>query len=168
MCFDATVWLVDDILAKVDKMTMATSLEARVPLLDHELLEFVASLPSKLKVRGMTTKYLLRKFARHLLPKHIAARPKHAFVVPLDEWFRGELRQTAEATFLASDARISEYLNMETVRDVADSHFAGTARNGQLLWNLLCLELWHRIFIDQTLHPPSALEVAQLPIEGRM
>lgn len=168
MWFDATVWLVDDILAKVDKMTMATSLEARVPLLDHELLEFVMRLPSKLKVRGITTKYLLRKLARHLLPKDIADRPKHAFVVPLDEWFRGELRQTAEDTFLAPDARISEYLDMEVVREIAGAHFAGAARNGQLLWNLLCLELWHRIFIDQTLHPPSALDIAQSLLEGEI
>jgi asparagine synthase (glutamine-hydrolysing) len=160
MHLDATTWLVDDILTKVDKVTMATALEARVPLLDHVLLEFVMSLPSSLKVRGTTTKVLLRKLAKRFLPPQIAARPKHAFLVPLDAWFRGDLRRMAENTFLAPDARIAQYLDAEAIHELADMHFAGTRHHGQRLWNLLCLELWHRIFIDQSLSPVPATEAA--------
>lgn len=153
MYLDLKTWLVDDILTKVDKMSMAVSLEARVPLLDHKLVEFVAGLPSKLKVRSFGTKRMLRKAMQGLLPKAVVHGKKHAFLVPATEWFRGELAGFAKEVLLSPESQRRRYFDHQYVRWMVEEHAAGRKNFGQQLWNLLCLELWHQIFIDRELRP---------------
>src|SRR6185369_3826958 len=90
--FDQTSWLPDNLLERADRMTMAASIEARVPFLDHELAAFVSSLPDRFRIRGRCTKWILRAAAAHLLPERILKRPKVGFRVPVNKWFRGPMR----------------------------------------------------------------------------
>jgi asparagine synthase (glutamine-hydrolysing) len=148
IALDMHTWLVDDILTKMDKMSMATSVEARVPFLDHHLVEFVAALPVSLKIRTLGTKQLLRHTMCDFLPPHTLARRKHAFLVPVDQWLRGPLRDFLRETLLTERARQRGWLDPTVVEAMVDAHRAGTASYGQQIWNLLCLELWARVFLD--------------------
>jgi asparagine synthase (glutamine-hydrolysing) len=141
-------WLVDDILTKMDKMSMATSVEARVPFLDHELVEFVAALPVSLKIRTLGTKQLLRHTMRGFLPSHTLARRKHAFLVPVGQWLRGPLHDFLRETLLTEKMKKRGWLDPVAVEAIVGAHMSGRANYGQPLWNLLCLELWARLFLD--------------------
>ena len=147
MYVDMKTWLVDDILMKVDKMSMAVSLEARAPFLDHKLVEFVATLPEDVKIGRHQTKWLLKKALADLLPAPIARRRKHAFRVPIGDWFRGQLRGYISAQLLAPHAAVGRYLGRERVQRLVHEHLHGQANHEQSLWTLLCFELWHRMFI---------------------
>jgi asparagine synthase (glutamine-hydrolysing) len=136
-------YLLDDLLPKMDRMTMAHGLEARSPLLDRPLLEFVAGLPDALKRRGGRSKVVLKEAVKDLLPPEIISRPKHGFGVPLGRWFRGELRPMVESTLLERP-RLGARLRTETVRTLFDEHVSGKADHGHQLWTLLTLELWLR------------------------
>jgi asparagine synthase (glutamine-hydrolysing) len=129
-------------------MSMATSVEARVPFLDHHLVEFVAALPVSLKIRTLGTKQLLRHTMCDFLPPHTLARRKHAFLVPVDQWLRGPLRDFLRETLLTERARQRGWLDPTVVEAMVDAHRTGTASYGQQIWNLLCLELWARVFLD--------------------
>ena len=145
---DTKLWLVDDLLARGDKMSMAASLEARVPLLDHKLVEFAARVPSNLKVHGMSRKYLLKEVARRWLPDAIIDRKKQGFPMPMSLWFRDEARDWLH-DLLAPDAIRRRGLFEPTyVAKLLDEHDSGFADHGSLLWALLSVELWHRLFID--------------------
>lgn len=145
---DMKTWLVDDILAKVDKMSMATSVEARVPFLDHKLVEYVLTLQPYMKLRELTTKYVLKKIAYKFLPKQIIRRKKQAFRIPTERWFREELRDMV-CDFLLSRKSLNQgYFVPEYIKHIAKQHFDGREDNSQKLWNLLCFELWHRIYIE--------------------
>ncbi len=148
IALDMHTWLVDDILTKMDKMSMATSVEARVPFLDHHLVEFVAALPVSLKIRTLGTKHLLRQSMRGFLPPHTLARRKHAFLVPVDQWLRGPLRDLLRETILAGRVKQRGWLDPAEVEAMVGAHMKGTVNHGQQLWNLLCLELWARVFLD--------------------
>jgi asparagine synthase (glutamine-hydrolysing) len=150
MRLDVHTWLVDDILTKVDKMSMATSVEARVPLLDHQLVEFVATLPIGMKVRNLGTKRLLRQAVAEVVPAAGVRRPKRAFQVPVGAWLRNGLRELAGDTLLSQRCRERGYFRPEAVRRLLDEHLNGMADRNQQIWNLLCLELWHRVFLDQS------------------
>ena len=141
-------------LVKVDVATMAHGLEGRSPLLDHELMEFCASLPSDLKLRGRTLKYVFRRAVRELLPPEVVERPKMGFGVPLDHWFRNELREMAHDLLLSPRALGRGYFRAAVLRRLLDEHVTGRAAWQYQLWNLLMLELWHRMFIDRT-DPPA-------------
>jgi asparagine synthase (glutamine-hydrolysing) len=145
--------LADDILAKVDKVSMAASVEARVPLLDHKLAEFAIGLPFNLKTRGLTTKYALRKILAKKLPDKIVNRPKHAFDIPAAQWFRHDLKELVRSMLLDDTAMRRPYFNHDFIRTLTEEHFSGQKDHNQKIWNLLCLELWHRIYIDKTLKP---------------
>jgi asparagine synthase (glutamine-hydrolysing) len=145
---DVQLYLPDDLLVKMDIASMANSLEVRSPLLDHEVVEFAASLPLHLKLRGFTQKYLLRRAMRGLLPEAVLRRPKMGFGVPIDHWFRHELREMAYDVLLDARARQRGYFRPGIVRRYLDEHVEGRAHHHPRLWSLLMLEQWHRVFID--------------------
>jgi asparagine synthase (glutamine-hydrolysing) len=140
---DLKTYLPGDILVKVDRMSMANSLEVRSPLLDYRVVEFAAALPAALKIRRTDKKYLLKKAFGKVLPEEIFRRPKHGFTVPLDRWFRSEIRELAQRSLLGSPA-LAEFLDPSSVRKLWDQHQRGEAQRGQLLWSLLMFALWHR------------------------
>jgi asparagine synthase (glutamine-hydrolysing) len=145
---DAGLYLPDDLLVKVDIASMAHSLEARSPFLDHEFMEFAATIPADLKIRGGTKKYILKRALADLLPKDILHRPKMGFGVPIDHWLRHELREMVHDTLLAPRALARGYFRPEVVQRFLDEHVRGKANWHYLLWNLLMLELWHRTYVD--------------------
>jgi asparagine synthase (glutamine-hydrolysing) len=140
---NARCYLLDDLLPKMDRMTMAHGLEARSPFLDRELCEYAASLPDDYKLRGAVGKRVLKEAIRDLVPADLLTRPKHGFGIPLGEWFRGDLR-TMVADTLLDRPRLGAHLNVATVRGLWDEHLAGRADRGHALWTLLILELWMR------------------------
>ncbi len=145
---DASLYLPDDLLVKVDIASMAHSLEARSPFLDHEFMEFAATIPSDLKVRGRTKKYILKQALQELLPETILHRPKMGFGVPIDHWFRHELKDLAYDSLLGPPALARGYFRREAVQRFLDEHTRGAANWHYLLWTLLMLELWHRTHVD--------------------
>jgi asparagine synthase (glutamine-hydrolysing) len=140
-------WLPDDLLMKVDKMTMAVGLEARAPFLDQRLVDAMARVPAHHKLRGATGKYLLRKLAGELLPADIAGRRKHGFDVPTDAWFRGELRELLLDTLESPSFRDAGIVNAREATSLARDHLDGRADHGQRLWTILCFHLWYERFI---------------------
>ena len=145
---DAGLYLPDDLLVKVDIASMAHSLEARSPFLDHEFMEFAATIPFELKVRGRIKKYILKQALAGLLPDQILHRPKMGFGVPIDHWLRHELREMAHDTLLSTRAVGRGYFRPGVIRRMLEDHARKKASWHYLLWTLLMLELWHRTYID--------------------
>ncbi len=137
---DLTFWLPGDILTKVDRTSMAVSLEAREPLLDHRLVEFAARLPEGMRVRGGTGKFLLKKCMERYLSRDILYRPKQGFVTPIAEWLRGPLQN--RATALATDSAIAQsgWFDRNSLTALARDHIGGKSDNSRTLWQLLMLE----------------------------
>ncbi len=146
---DLTLWLADDLLMKMDKMSMAASVEARVPLLDNPLIDWALRLAPRHKVRGLEGKVLLKRLARKLLPPEVVDRPKVGFTVPLSPWFRGPLRELLADTLLAPACLGRGYYEPAVLRGYVEDHLAGRRDRGRELWTLLTLELWHRQWIDR-------------------
>lgn len=144
--FDQASWLPDNLLERGDRMTMAASIEARMPFLDHRLAEYVSGLPDHLRVRGRTSKWILRDAMRRLLPAHILERPKVGFRVPVNEWFRGPLKGYLQDHLLGPDALTRDYFRREVLSARLEEHFSGRQNHEKLLWTLLTLELWHRAY----------------------
>ncbi len=145
---DAALYLPDDLLVKVDIASMAHSLEARSPFLDHEFMEFAATIPSHLKVRGRAKKLILKRALAGLLPEEILRRPKMGFGVPVDHWLRHELRDLAHDTLLGPRCLHRGYFQREAIQRLLDEHARGKANWQEQLWVLLMLELWNRTYID--------------------
>jgi asparagine synthase (glutamine-hydrolysing) len=145
-----TNYLPDDLLVKTDRSSMAVSLETRAPLLDHWLIEMVSTIPLNLKLRGSTTKYILKQIGSTLLPSEIVNRPKHGFGVPLGAWLRQDAGIVRE-TLLSPEARGRGLLQINAVERLIAEHVEGRRDHGQRLWSLLTLEWWYRLFID----PPA-------------
>jgi asparagine synthase (glutamine-hydrolysing) len=137
-----------ELLMKQDQMSMAASIESRVPFLDHPLMEFVATMPDSMKLKGLTTKHVLRQAMRHQLPAPILSRRKMGFPTPLRAWLRGEHTRLLDQTILHPRARARELFQAGTVQRLVNEHRAGTASHTERLWTLVNLELWHRIFVD--------------------
>jgi len=148
MMADTNNYLPNDLLVKVDIASMAVSLEARAPFLDQHVMEFAASLPPSLKLRGLTTKYLLKRALRGLLPDETLSRRKMGFGVPISYWFRGELKGFLSDSILSVRALQRGYFRPEVVRHLVERHTSGRGDYGPQLWTLLMLELWHREFVD--------------------
>lgn len=146
---DLQLWLTDDLLMKMDKMSMAASVEARVPLLDNPLIDWALRLSPRHKVRGLEGKVLLKRLARKLLPVEVVDRPKVGFTVPLSPWFRGELRELLADTLLSPACLGRGYFEPAVLRGYVEDHLAGRRDRGRELWTLLTLELWHRQWIDR-------------------
>ena len=136
-------------MVKTDRMTMANSLEARCPFLDHELLEFSCTIPSELKLKGMTTKYILKRALQDIVPHEIIRRKKHGFGVPVGRWFRTSLNSYLHEMLLSREALARGYFHEPTLRRLIAEHESGKRDHGHRLWSLLTFEIWHRIFIDQ-------------------
>lgn len=137
-----------ELLMKQDQMSMAASLESRVPFLDHKLVEFTSSLPERLKLRGWTTKYVLRQSMKGVLPPAILDRPKMGFPVPLGSWFRGAYASVLDEYVLSSRAAERGIFNAQFVRSLVEQHRRGEANHSERLWALVNLEMWFRRFID--------------------
>ncbi len=147
MSLDMHTWLVDDVLTKMDKMSMAVSVEARVPFLDHRLVEFVASVPLAVKLRH-GAKTLLKRAAAPLLPPSTIRRRKHAFQIPLDQWVSGPLLGFTRDILLDQRARARGWFDAKRVEALLGHNGRAPSRDGQSVWTLLCLELWAREFLD--------------------
>jgi asparagine synthase (glutamine-hydrolysing) len=145
---DTMTYLPNDLLVKVDIASMAVSLEARSPFLDHHVIEFAASLPEGLKLRRLTTKYLLRRTLRKLVPSENLARGKMGFGVPVGNWFRGRLQPLLRESLLSEKAARRGFVKPEAVRRLVDEHTSGARDHTHGLWTLLMLELWFRRFVD--------------------
>lgn len=137
---DMKLWLPGDILTKVDRTSMAVSLEAREPLLDYRLIEFSASLPEAMRVRGGQGKWLMKRAMRGTLPDDILYRPKMGFVSPIAQWFRGPLADQARRIASGSALARSGWFNTARLTDIAEAHIAGRADNARLLWQLWMLD----------------------------
>ncbi|MGQ0643334.1 MAG: asparagine synthase (glutamine-hydrolyzing) [Gemmatimonadaceae bacterium] len=137
-----------ELLMKQDQMSMAASIESRVPFLDHPLVEFASSLPQRLKLRGWTTKYVLRQAMRDRLPEEILTRRKMGFPVPVGSWFRTGFRGVIDEFVLGARAQSRGLFRREAVKQLVESHMAGAEKHDERLWMLVNWEIWQRIFLD--------------------
>lgn len=145
---DIKTWLPDDLLVKADKMTMAASLELRVPFLDHELVEFSTALPDQFRLNGSQGKFLLKKFAEKLLPEKIIYRKKKGFPVPIAAWFRGQLFDKTREILLDDTTLSRGYFHAEYIDNLLLQHKSGKQDLSRRIFTLLNIELWHRKYID--------------------
>ncbi len=145
---DVKTYLPDDILTKVDRMSMAVSLEARVPLLDHRIVEFALNLPSELKMVRGQTKVILRRAMAERLPRDVLEKPKQGFSIPLKHWLRGPLRPLMTDLLSASNIRRRDYFKPECVEGWISDHLEGRANHSHRLWALMVLELWHQKVLE--------------------
>ncbi|HEX6478400.1 MAG TPA: asparagine synthase (glutamine-hydrolyzing) [Ktedonobacteraceae bacterium] len=157
---DTKIWLPDNLLMKADKMTMAASLESRMPLLDYKLIEYAASIPSSVKVKPFQTKYLLKRAYADFLPKPVLTRKKMGFNVPTGVWFREGQREIITRLLLSERARSRGFLNNECVATILRDHLEGRTQYTNQLFILASLELWFRVFIDtsELVYPQVSLE----------
>ena len=149
MAFDFETYLPEDCLTKVDRMSMAHSIESRVPLLDHLVVEFAASIPVAMKIQGSRRKHLLKELAFRLVPREALDRPKQGFGVPIGHWFRGSLRDVFGDVLRSPSARQRGYFNAGFVDRVLDEHLTGKRDHSLRLWQLVVFELWHRQYVNQ-------------------
>lgn len=158
---DTKTYMVADILTKVDRMSMATSLEVRVPLLDHIFVEWVTGLPSSWKLRPGRQKYILRKLAERVgVPSEVLYRPKQGFAVPLIDWMRNELKDMILTILLEPRTLQRGYFEPAGVRQLLDEHFRGRRDQSARIWRLLMFELWHRNFLERSRTAGSMLPYA--------
>lgn len=143
--FDQASWLPDNLLERGDRMTMAASIEARMPFMDHKLADYISSFPDRFRVRGHTTKWILREALKLLLPPKIIDRPKIGFRVPVNEWFRGPMRDYLYEHICGPDSTIRQYMHGKSLDRIFNEHVEGRQNHEKLLWALLNLEIWHRM-----------------------
>ena len=145
---DTRLYLAEDILTKVDRASMAVSLEVRAPFLDHRVAEYAASLPANYKLRGRKTKYILKRAVADLLPRFVTRRSKKGFGVPVAEWLKGKLRPLARDLLSRERVQRAGVFNADYVTRLQDEHERGVANHRKPLWTLLMFELWHESFIE--------------------
>ena len=144
---DCKLWLPDNLLERADRMTMAASVEGRVPFLDHEFVEFAFGLSGRAKVRGFSRKWLVKQIARRYLPACIVDRPKNGFAVPLAQWFRGKLRDMCYDRICDRNSLAGELLDRAELRKILDDHCSGRKDNFLKIWTLLGLSIWAELFL---------------------
>ena len=148
---DSKSYLPGDVLTKVDRMSMAASLEVRVPLLDHKLIEFVCTqIPASMKMKGLETKYIFKRAVRDLVPAEILNRPKQGFGVPIEEWINDQLRERVRVTLTEPRTQQRGYIEPRYVNLLLDEHERGRRNHATELWALFMLELWQRTFADSS------------------
>jgi asparagine synthase (glutamine-hydrolysing) len=145
---DARLSLADDLLMNGDKMSMAASVEARVPFLDLDYMDIVGALPPSLRIRGLTRKYVQRQVVSRWLPEHVVRRPKRGFETPVDRWFRGEASRAVRRLVTSPDSGCAAHFDRYVVGRLLGAHIAGREDHHRQLFSLLMFELWHRKFID--------------------
>jgi asparagine synthase (glutamine-hydrolysing) len=145
---DTKTWLPDDLLIKADKITMANSIELRVPLLDHKVLEFAASMPSNFKVRGFTTKWIAKKALKRRIPREIVTRKKAGFPVPYESWLRNDLRDWVRGVLLDRKTLARGYFRRNQIENLLSENLRSGAYSKEI-FSLIVLELWSRDFIDK-------------------
>jgi asparagine synthase (glutamine-hydrolysing) len=160
MYCDAVTYLPDDILVKVDRASMAVSLEVRAPLLDHRVVEFAWRLPGALKVRGRQGKWILRRVLDRYVPRHLVDRPKQGFDLPIDAWLRGPLRDWAEAMLAPGRLAREGFLRPEPIRTAWVEHLDGTRNHGWRIWPVLMFQTWQERWLgpasrDSSSRPPA-------------
>jgi asparagine synthase (glutamine-hydrolysing) len=146
---DIKNYLPNDILTKVDRMSMAHSIEARVPLLDHKFVEFTATIPPELKLHGKTTKYIFKKAMEGILPAEVLYRPKRGFAIPLGRWFRGQLSLYVRDLLLSRKSLNRGLFRKSYIERLIELNDRGRPLDLQL-WTLITFELWCRRFIDES------------------
>jgi asparagine synthase (glutamine-hydrolysing) len=145
---DTKTYLPGDILTKVDRMSMAASLEVRAPILDHVFVEWATRLPDGMKFRNGQGKYLLKKLAERLgVPREVLGRPKRGFALPLIHWMRGELKDEFMEVLLEPQTLQRGYFNPQSIRELLEEHWRGRRDHSAEIWMLLMFELWHRNFL---------------------
>jgi len=137
---DMKMWLPGDILTKTDRMSMAVGLEAREPLLDHRLMEFAATLPDNMRIKGAQGKWIMKKTMERYLPEDILYRPKMGFVTPISDWFKGALAEQARGLSKQPALAVMDLFDASAIDKIAEDHIAGRAEHGRLLWQLVMLE----------------------------
>ncbi|MGE5095829.1 MAG: asparagine synthase (glutamine-hydrolyzing) [Betaproteobacteria bacterium] len=142
--FDQTSWLPDNLLERGDRMTMAASIESRVPFLDHHLAKYVSALPDHYRVNGFTTKWILRQAGQSLIPDKILNRPKVGFRVPVNKWFQGPMKEYLLDHLRGPSSKTRQYYDAQVLDRMVDDHVEGRQNHEKLLWALLNLEIWHR------------------------
>ena len=143
-------WLPDNLLERGDRMSMAASLELRPPLLDHKLVDLAMQLPSSFKVHRGITKWVLKEVARRYLPDEVVDRKKTGFRVPLDEWFRGDLRDSVHERLTDSGSFVAQTLDTTEVGRILERHESGRSNEESPIWTLMCLDVWHETFFRQS------------------
>lgn len=143
---DIKTYLPGDILVKVDRMSMANSLETRAPLLDYRVVEYAASIPAFLKMKGKEKKFILKETFSRLLPDNVLYRKKMGFSVPLADWLRHEIRPAADSAFRSDSGGLAQYFNMDAVRRYWQRHLEGDSQYTQELWSMLAFELWWQAY----------------------
>ncbi len=147
---DAKVYMVDDILMKVDKMSMAVSLEDRVPLLDYTVVEFAASLPPQMKLKGLVKKYILKKAMKGILPDTILHRKKQGFSLPISHWIKGELREMVQDLLSPGSLSRVGLFSPDYVQTIVQDHLSGKRDNSRPIWGLTNFMLWYDAFQTKT------------------
>jgi asparagine synthase (glutamine-hydrolysing) len=145
---DTLQYLPADILTKVDRMSMANSLEVRSPLLDYTVVEYLATLPLSFKLRGGTSKYLLRKLCERLLPASVLTKRKQGFAIPKDRWFQNDLRAFAEDLLLDRRTLARGYFRKNSLKRLLKHHASGQRDYSTWIWCLIVLEMWHRLCLE--------------------
>jgi asparagine synthase (glutamine-hydrolysing) len=150
MRFDALTYLPEDVLTKVDRMSMAHSIESRVPLLDNEVVAFASALPAAFKIKNGRQKHVLKEVAATMLPRDLLDRRKQGFGVPIGHWFQGKLRDVFADTLLSKRALSRGYFQQGFVRRLMDEHLSGKRDHALRLWQLVVFERWHEQYVDET------------------
>ncbi|HDJ23659.1 MAG TPA: asparagine synthase (glutamine-hydrolyzing) [Candidatus Aminicenantes bacterium] len=145
---DLKLYLQDDLLVKVDRMSMANSLEIRVPFLDHEVVEFAHQIPSPLKLKGLTTKYILKKAMEPYLPREILSRRKIGFDIPLGVWIKNELKDFVQEILSPEALQKHGFFNQKFITQILNEHFEGKHNHRQLLWPLIIFQFWYNFYLD--------------------
>jgi asparagine synthase (glutamine-hydrolysing) len=143
---DQTSWLPDQLLERTDRATMGASLEAGMPFLDHRVAEYASSLPDDQRVRGLTTKWVLRRAARRLLPPALRRRPKRGWRIDVGSWLRNDLRDFTLDHLRSGSSVTRQYYDAAALDRVVDDHLQGKKNYETLLWTLLNIEIWHRTY----------------------
>jgi asparagine synthase (glutamine-hydrolysing) len=167
MKFDFRTYLPEDVLVKVDRMSMAHSIESRVPLLDNRVIDFAARLPADMKIRDGRRKLLLKEVASRLLPADIVHRRKQGFGVPVGVWFRGTLREAFGDILGSSRARERGYFRQPFIDRILQEHLSGVRDHTMRLWQLVVLELWHRAYVDAPAFAPASRAALPSTVHAR-